>query len=66
MARNPEAPVVKLPVEVKARLEIAERDVAAAKKGIEALKKMGMDVRALEEKLEWAEGVRKILLAEFS
>lgn len=66
MAEEKVAPVVKLPPEVKARLSTMERDINGARRGIAALKDMGMETRALEDRLEWAEGVRKTLLKEFA
>ena len=66
MAEEKAAPVVKLPDEVKMRLAAVAKEIAAARRAIEALKNMGMETRALEDKLEWAEGVRKTLLSEFS
>lgn len=66
MAEEKAAPIVKLPDEVKVRLNKMDTEVAAARRAIAALKKMGMETRALEDRLEWAEGVRKTLLSEFS
>lgn len=66
MAEEKDVPVLKLPPEVKARLGNMEKDISGARKGIAALKHMGMETRALEDRLEWAEGVRRTLLKEFS
>lgn len=66
MVEDKGPPIVKLPAEVKAKLGTMERDISGARRGIAALKEMGMETRALEDRLEWAEGVRKTLLKEFS
>lgn len=66
MAEEREAPVVKLPAEVKVKLDKMSTEISGARRGIAALKHMGMETRALEDKLEWAEEVRKTLLKEFS
>jgi hypothetical protein len=66
MAEEKAAPIVKLPPEVQARLGNLKKEIEGARRGIEALKNMGMDTRALEDRLEWAEGVRKTLLNEFT
>lgn len=66
MAEERNVPVVKLPAEVKARLHNMDKEISGARRGIAALKEMGMETRALEDRLEWAEGVRKTLLKEFS
>ena len=65
MAEEKGPPVVKLPEETRVKLGTMERDIAGARRGIAALKNMGMETRALEDRLEWAEGVRKTLLKEF-
>ena len=65
MAERAAPPPVKLTLEMKTRLAGMEKEVEGAKKAIETLKKLGMDTRALEEKLTWAEEVRKALLTEF-
>jgi len=58
-------PVVKLPPEMKSRLMDATVDIERAEHGLEVMAKLGMDVRELKEKVEWAKTVRKTLLEEF-
>ncbi|NVM22319.1 MAG: hypothetical protein HWN68_11135 [Desulfobacterales bacterium] len=57
--------IIKLTPEAKARLAGQERDLKWARDSIEVLKRLGMDVTPLEEKLTWAEDVRKTLIVEF-
>lgn len=59
-------PVVKLPPEMKKRLEDSEDDLARAEHGIEVMAKLGMDTKELKEKLEWSKTVRATLLKEFT
>ena len=56
----------KLPEDVRTRLANLEEDVAKTKAAIETLKKIGIDVTEIEEKLKWAEETRQILLKEFA
>ena len=58
-------PVVTLPPEMKKKLMEAEGDLERAGHGIEVMKKLGMDTKELEDKLEWSKTVRKTLLEEF-
>jgi len=58
-------PLVKLPAEIKTQLEGLEATVKRARRDIETMRKLGMDVKPLEDKLEWAESARKTLLSEF-
>jgi hypothetical protein len=51
--------------EMKSRLNLMTEDVNKARHAIEVLKGLGMETKAIEDKLEWAEQVRKTLLAEF-
>lgn len=60
------ASLLKLPPDIRKRLEQMDADLAEAKKAIEVLKKIGIDTRQMEERLTWSEDVRKILLTEFS
>lgn len=65
MAQAKPRAVIKLPAEVKTRLEDVKEDMERARHGIEVLKRLGMDTRELEEKLEWAEKARDTMLTEF-
>jgi hypothetical protein len=56
---------VKLPAEIKQQLEAQGEFVEVAQKQIQTLKKLGIDTKQMEEKLEWAEEARKTLLSEF-
>lgn len=57
--------LVTLSSEMKAQLGALDKDIASAERAIAALKHIGMDTSALEEKIEWAKGTRDILLEEF-
>jgi hypothetical protein len=54
-----------LPADIKQQLEEQGPFVETAKKQIQTLKKLGIDTKQMEEKLEWAEEARKTLLSEF-
>lgn len=56
---------VKLPADIKQQLTDQGAFVETAQRQIAALKKLGIDTQTLEDKLEWAEEVRKTLLSEF-
>ena len=57
---------IKLPASMVKDLKSQEKNVLAAKKDIQTLKKLGLQTKDLEDKLEWAEEARKTLLKEFS
>ncbi len=57
---------VKLPAAMVKDLKMQEVGVVRARKDIATLKKLGLETKELEEKLEWAEAARKTLLKEFS
>lgn len=66
MAKGEVVDLMKLPAEVRTNLVKMENEIKDAKASISALKKLGMDVRILEDKLKWADEVRTTLLKEFS
>lgn len=65
MAEVPRRRLVELSPEMKKRLGDMETDIEEVKREIAVLKKMGMDVSMLEERLNWSENVRTTLLTEF-
>lgn len=65
MAEKKIEPLIKLPPEARKRLEEMEGDLERADHSIEVMKELGMDTKVLEEKLDWAKRVKKILLREF-
>lgn len=65
MAETVKSKSLKLPPDVRAKLASMEGDMEASKKAIESLRKLGMDVSELEDKITWAEETRKLLLTEF-
>ena len=65
MAERMAPPPVKLTPEMRTRLAAMDKEIEGAKRVIGTLKKLGMDTRALEEKITWAEEVRTALLTEF-
>ncbi len=66
MAKAEVVDLMKLPPEVRSNLEKMDKDIKGAKSSLSALKKLGMNVRVIEDKLLWAEEVRSTLLKEFS
>ena len=65
MPEKKETEVLKLPPEMRTRLDGLRADIKKARHGVKVMKDMGMDVTDIESKLEWAEGVRSTLLKEF-
>lgn len=57
---------IKLPAKIAKSLRMQEVDVVRARKDIATLKKMGLKTEELEDRLNWAEEVRKTLLKEFT
>ena len=57
--------VIKLTPEDVKHLEALEGDLKRGEKAIKAMKELDLDVKSLEEKLEWAKKARDILLKEF-
>jgi len=60
------APSPKIPADIIAELKGQEVVVMRARKDIAALKKLGLVTKELEEKLDWADEARKVLLSEFT
>lgn len=60
-----DVPSVKLDPKSRKDLEKLQPDLLKARKALETLKKLGMDVSSAEEKLDWAENARNIILTEF-
>lgn len=65
MPEKKEREVLKIPPEMRARMENMRADIKKARHGIKVMKNMGMDVTDIESKLEWAENVRSTMLEEF-
>lgn len=64
--KKPEVPrLVELSAEMKGQLKNLDKDIASAERAMAALDEIGMDTRALKEKLSWAKDTREILLKEF-
>ena len=59
-------PRIKLPATMVKELKLQEVSVVRARKDIATLKKLGLQTKELEDKLNWAEEARKTLLKEFS
>lgn len=57
---------IKLSPEQVSNLEMSKKSIATARKELSIMKKLGMDVKMIEEKLSWAEEVSQTLLKEFS
>jgi len=58
-------PVIKLSPKQVENLHMSKKDIDRAKHELGVMKKLGMDVKMLEEKLTWAEEVSTTLLKEF-
>jgi len=65
MAKERTPDLMALPPDVRRNLENLQGEVNKAKSSIKTLKKMGMDVSGIEDKLKWAEEIRQTLLTEF-
>jgi len=59
-------PRIKLPAAMVRDLKTQEVAVVRARKDIQTLKKLGLETKELEDKLNWAEEARQTLLKEFS
>lgn len=57
---------IKLPPKMAKDLREQEVNVVRARKDIQTLKKLGLETKELEDKLDWAEEARKTLLKEFT
>lgn len=66
MPENKITTAIKLSPEQVQTLEMSKRDIAIARRELNIMKKLGMDVKMIEEKLTWAEEVSQTLLKEFS
>ena len=62
MPKKDEEMVIKLTDDEKKHLETLKGDIEKGKKAISAMKEMGLDVKSLEERIEWAETARDVLL----
>ncbi len=61
----PGSNTVKLTPQARQSLTAMNEKIAGAEKSIATLKKLGMDVQALEDHLTWAKETRETLLKEF-
>lgn len=66
MAEPKFVPSVKLSPQQVIELEGSKVTIQNARRELEILKKLGMDVKMIEDKLEWADEVQNVLLKEFS
>lgn len=57
---------IKLPPKVATELQDLRGTVAQARHDISVMKKLGMDTKMLEDKLDWAEKARETMLKEFT
>lgn len=57
---------VKIPPEMAKRLKDLTANFATSKQQLAALKKLGIDTKEVEEKLDWAEMAQKVLLEDFT
>lgn len=55
-----------LPKEVIDRIKANRATIDEAKVKVEALKKLGMDMREIEDRLAWAETAGETIIKEFS
>jgi len=66
MPKKIEGPAIKLSAEDKKKLEALQVDIERGEKAIKALKELDIDVKSMEEKIEWAKKAREVLLTEFA
>jgi hypothetical protein len=66
MAERIIPPLFQMPDAMKKQLTDLQTQISSARTSIEALRKIGMDVSMIEEKLVWAEETRKTLLTTFA
>lgn len=66
MAERIIPPLFQMPEAMKKQLTDLQTQITSARTSIEALRKIGMDVSMIEEKLIWAEETRKTLLTTFA
>ena len=66
MAKKPEGPVIKLSAADIKKLEALQVDIERGEKAVKALKELDIDVKGIEEKIEWAKKAREVLLTEFT
>lgn len=57
--------VVRLPLERRVELVASRERMAEAQHSIDVLKKVGLDVTPLQEKLDWAVNMADTILEEF-
>ena len=65
MAEKKISPIVKLTPEIKRSLMNLEADIKGARKALAVMKELGLEVKPIEDKLEWSEKVKNTLLEEF-
>jgi len=65
MVRKAEENAIKLSAADKKQLEDLSVDIKRGEKAIAALKELDVDVKGIEEKLQWAKSARDMLLKEF-
>lgn len=65
MPQKIEEPIIRLSAEEKKKLDALAVDIKRGEKAVAALREMGVDVKDIEEKIEWAKTARAILLKEF-
>jgi hypothetical protein len=66
MVNNKKQTLLKLPPDMRAKLEQTKPDIESAKTALQALKDLGQDTTDLEEKLKWADKAVDTLLNQFS
>ena len=66
MAAPKTPPTFTLPKEMLDRMAKGKEDMDKAQKAIDVMKSLGMDVKELQDKLDWAKSVRETLLKEFA
>jgi len=66
MAAPQKRPLIELPPDTLKRIQTSGDELEIAQRQIDLMKKIGMDTKVLQEKLDWAKSVRTALLEEFS
>lgn len=66
MPEEPIAIPIKLPEEIAKALREQEAVIEDTRRKLAALKEVGLDTKPIEDKLDWADNARKVMLKEFT
>lgn len=66
MTTKPKTEPIRLPPDIEKQLRNLTPDFDNSDRELAVMEQLGMDTRAVKEKLQWAKEVRKTLLREFT